>query len=272
MADRAGSEAIGSLEAAVQLLRRTALSTLLCHWIGSAPFALALLLFWSDVTQYRPSSAACAEDALLLAALLPWMNCWRAVFAGRLRGQLSGQAPQRVRFWRMLTMQSFLGALKLVGMPLAMLCIFPAAATAAFFRYSLALAGREGDGDALQVISRAAKLARMEQRRTWLTMALIAVLGIAAFCNVALALMLLPQLVRMLTGYESSFSRSGVHFMQNPLFPATALVVTWLAFDPFVQAVYCVLCFRAESKETGEDLLAALARVRRTGAMAEAVR
>ena len=37
---------------------------------------------------------------------------------------------------------------------------------------------------------------------------------------------------------------------------------TWLVFDPFVQAVYCLRCFRAESVETGEDLRTGLRRIR----------
>src|ERR1700721_2569706 len=96
-----GAAAMSALEDAGHLLRRTPLSTLLCHWIGSAPFTLAVLLFWNDITQYRPSNAACVADSLALAALLAWMNCWRAAFAGRLRAQLGGAPAAGARGWKM---------------------------------------------------------------------------------------------------------------------------------------------------------------------------
>src|SRR6266536_513347 len=72
----------------------------------------------------------------------------------------------------------------------------------------------------------------------------------------------------MLTGYESSFTRSGVYYILNPLFAMLVLVVTWMAFDPFVQAVYTLRCFHLESLATGEDLRAGLRRIRGAGARA----
>src|ERR1700685_4682091 len=97
--NQAGSDLLSALEDAVHLLRRTPLSTLLCHWIGSAPFTLGVLLFWNDITQYRPSNAACVADSLALAVLLAWVNCWRAAFAGRLRAQLGGASAGPGRVW-----------------------------------------------------------------------------------------------------------------------------------------------------------------------------
>ena len=42
----------------------------------------------------------------------------------------------------------------------------------------------------------------------------------------------------------------------------------WIGFDPFTQAVYCVRGFRLESRETGEDLRAALRPISHAGATA----
>ena len=59
-------------------------------------------------------------------------------------------------------------------------------------------------------------------------------------------------------------------FVQNPLFAILVFAVSWIAFDPFVQAVYCVRAFRGESLETGEDLRAGL-RALRAGVPAAAL-
>jgi len=98
--------------------------------------------------------------------------------------------------------------------------------------------------------------------QTWKLLPLLLLLLVAVFVNLVMTVAALPQLVRIFTGYESTFSRSGIYFVENPLFFVFVLVLSWLAFDPFVQAVYCVRCFHAESRETGEDIRAGLRLVR----------
>src|ERR1035438_7426601 len=89
---RVAPGAIPLLEEAVHLLRRAPLATLVCHLLGTAPFALGLLLFWNDANNPHTAGATVARESVVLALLLVWMNCWRAVFAGRLRRQLSASA------------------------------------------------------------------------------------------------------------------------------------------------------------------------------------
>jgi hypothetical protein len=248
---------MNALEDAVHLLRSAPLSTLLCHWTGTAPFALAVMLFWNDITQYRPSNAACVADSLALAALLAWMNCWRASFASKLRAQLGDAPAAGMNTWRMAAYQSLLGASKLIVLPISVLIVFPWASTVAFYRYTAVLSCR-ADLSFRQVIARASKLAAIDRRQNWATLPAVAFLQVLVTLNVAMALAMLPQLVRMLTGYESTFSRAGLSFVNNPLFIMAALVVGWMAIDPFIQAVYCVMYFRRESLESGEDLRAGL--------------
>jgi len=267
-----GSAALDALEDAVHLLRRTPLSTLLCHWVGSAPFTLGVLLFWNDITQYRPSNAACVADSLALAALLAWMNCWRAAFAGRLRARLGAQldvaSADRIGVWRMAGCQSLLGASKPIVLLLSLLMVFPLAQTVAFYRYASVLACR-ADLSFRQVIARASKLAGIGKAQSWVVLAAIAFLQLIVTLNVATDIAILPQLVRVLTGYESVFSRGGLSYVENPLFAMTAVAVGWMAVDPYIQAVYCVMYFRRESLQSGEDLRAAL-RGLRLAAMAAA--
>ncbi len=60
--------------------------------------------------------------------------------------------------------------------------------------------------------------------------------------------------MQILTGYESTFSRSGVYFLANPMFMMLVLCSTWILFDPFAQTVYCLRCYQAEARETREDV------------------
>src|SRR5690242_18453569 len=116
------------MEDAARLLRRTSPGVVALHWVGTAPFALGVLRYWSDITNPRTPDAKCAIEALGLALLLVWMNCWRAVYAGRLRRQLAGLAETPWtgrRVWRLVAGQSLFGAMKLIVMPVAWLVMFP---------------------------------------------------------------------------------------------------------------------------------------------------
>lgn len=255
---------VALLEDATHLLRRAPLETLLCHWIGSVPFAVMLLVLWTQVTHPPMNDAACAAESLLAALLLIWMNCWRSVFAGRLHRQLSGAAESRwdkARVWRLLANQAVMAATKPLVLPLSLAAIFPFAGTVAFYRNASVLADSSGL-DPLASIAKARRLSRGDQFQGWILQALFILLGLITFLNVAVTFIVLPQLIRMLTGQESAFTRSGPNFFLNRLFLLFIVLATWLLFDPFVQAVYCLRCFRAESLETGEDLRAGLRRVR----------
>ena len=263
---RAGAlpRTIPLLEDALHLLRQAPLGTLLWHWVGSVPFVFVLLLFWSHMFRPRADESAAVAESLVLALLLIWMSCCRAVFAGRLRRQLSGvkDSPWTGRrVFGLLAGQSLLGATKLVVVPVACLLTFPFAETVAFYRYAAVCADRE-DLDPFQLIGQARRLTGVGKRQGWAILPVLFFLQILVALNLTLALALLPQLARILTGYETAFSRSGWFFILNPLFWLLSLAVSWIAFDPFVQAVYTVRCFHSESVTTGEDLRAGIRRIR----------
>jgi hypothetical protein len=255
---------LGALDEAVRLLRGASAATLVCHAIGSVPFALSLLFAWSAVTDTHTHPMAWARQALAPTFLLVWMNCWRAVYAGRLRLELSGAADSPWTFGRvarLVASQAYFGASKLVVMPLAALVIFPWAEAVAIYRY-LPILSTRADLDPRQMIARARHVAGLERRLGWAILPILLFLQLAVALNLAIVLALLPQIVRILTGYESTFSRGGIYFALNPLFPLLVLALSWIVFDPFIQAVYAVRFFQAESIETGEDLRCGLRRLR----------
>ncbi len=251
------------MEDAVQLLRRTPLATWVYHWLGGVPFALGVLRFSNDVLNPRLPDTVCAAEAFALALLLLWMNCWRAVFAGRLRDQLSdGGGPRWTgrRVANLVAVQAFLGPARLVVVPLAGLIVFPLASAVDFFRTAAVLNARY-DLTPKEVMGRARHLAGLHPGESWGLLSVLTVLYVLVAINLGLVLAVLPQLGRMLTGYETAFSRSGRYYVESPLFLLLVLTASWLVFDPVVQAAYSVRCFRGESVETGEDLRVALRRV-----------
>jgi hypothetical protein len=254
------SDALSLLEEAVHLLRAAGFVSLVRHWSGSVPLAVAFLVCWDSVAGGGATDVQCAAGSLVLALLLVWMHCRRAAFAGRLMRQLSGAPPAPwtfARVWRCPALQAALAATKPLALPIGLLVLFPFARIVAFYRSAAALGDRP-DMDPRQIVPYARRVANLDFGETWKLVPLLLLLLLAVFANITLTLAALPQLVRILTGYESAFSRSGQYFFQNPLFFVVVLLLTWLAFDPFVQAVYCVRCFHGESRETGEDIRAGL--------------
>ncbi len=255
--------AVEMVEDAVHLLRQAPLETWVCYWAGSVPFALAALRFWNDATNPRMADSACALESLGLALLLVWMNCWRAVFAGKLRAHLGGAGgpPWTARrLWNLVAGQAFFGATRLAVAPLAGLIVFPLAGTVAFYRTTAVLGGHE-DLAPLEVMAKARRLASARAPQSWALLPILAFLYLLVAINLGIVLAVLPQLVRMLTGYESAFSRSGIYYIVNPLFVLLLVLLSWIAIDPLVQAVYCVRAFRAESMATGEDLRVGIRRI-----------
>ena len=255
-----GSGTLPLLEDAVHLLRRTPITTLVCHFLGTAPFALALLLYWNDINNIHTPDFTVAREAMVLSLLLVWMNCWRAVFAGRLRRQLSAlpDGPWNWRrVWNLFACQAFLGATKLIVLPFALVSIFGFAWAVAFYRGATALADRD-DLDPVQVMKLAWRLASLDRRQSWLILPIIGALHLLVTLNLAMAFGMLPQLIRTLTGYESQFSRSGPFFIFTPIFLWSTLAISWMLFDPFTQAVYCLRSFQGESITTGADIRAGL--------------
>jgi Domain of unknown function (DUF4129) len=254
---------IDVLESAVRVLRQAGVSTLVLHWAGSVPFALATLVFWKQVTNPHISDAACALDALALTAMLVWMNCWRAVFAGSVRRQLNGDLERprtRGELFRLIMVQSLACGTKLIVLPLTALIVFPLPVVIAFYRNVAALADRQ-EMDTRATFARARQLARVQPETSWLTIPLLLFLGLVVCLNMVVVIGAAPQLIRILTGYESTFSRSGAYFVTNPMFMMLVLSSTWILFDPFVQTVYCLRCYQAEARETGEDVRAGIRRL-----------
>jgi hypothetical protein len=264
--------ALQLLEDAVHLLRAAPFGTLAWHWVGSLPMAIGGVYFWNEITHPNAAGPRLVADALLLAALLAWLNLCRAVYASRLRDQLAGaqvEAAGARALWRMSAAQAFLGATKLLALPLALMSGILLGPVVAFYRNAAVLAAREPDTGPL--MAKARRYAHHQAAQNWRALGLMVCLYPLALFNIVLTLAILPQLARLITGYETAYSRLGSRLLEDGLFWTLAFALTWLLLDPFAQAVYCVRCFQAESAETGEDVKAVMRRLRRGAGVAAAL-
>jgi hypothetical protein len=262
-----GRGVVELIEEAVHLLR-TAPVTVLVPWLtGTLPFVLALLFFWSDMSAGAFASDRLAAASLGVSAAFIWMKYWHARFAVKVRAlAATREAPVLTAGMhaRMLAVQSVIHAAGLFILPLAAVSVLPFPWVYAFFQSVTAGAdGRKGLRATLHVAARQAADIPMRNIRLLLLMAAFALF---VFLNWVILGFALPDLVRMLSGYDSRLTLN-MFAILNSTFLAVVCSLTFLCLDPILKTIYVLRCFYNESVRSGEDLLSELRQLK-SGALA----
>jgi len=149
--------------------------------------------------------------------------------------------------------------LSLIGLVVSVLLVFPLAWNYAFHQnlVLLVLPGFEGRNSCVRPLQHAWQQARLWTGQTHLIMLLRGLISLFAFVNFAACLVFFPYLIKLLTGWESAFTRLGVRLVDFKMFIA-ALVLTYLAVLPLARVIYVLRCFYGSSLRTGADLLSEL--------------
>jgi hypothetical protein len=256
---QSGKSALDLVEEAVHLLRAAPAATLATHGWGTIPFVLGLLYFWADMSRSPFAHQHVAGASLGMAALFLWMKFWQAAFAARVRAQAAGLPAPRWgpgRCARVFLGQAIVQPSGLFLLPLALIPVLPFGWVYAFYQSATALAGRE-PGRTSRLAQQAWKQAALWPRQNHVLLALLAGWTLCVFLNWTIICYLVPQLVKMLLGIESAFTRSPAALLNTTFFTAM-LGLTYLCVDPVLKTIYVLRCFYGESLESGEDLKAAL--------------
>lgn len=252
---RDGRATLDLLEEAVHLIRTAPAGVLSAYLVGSIPFVLAFLYFWSDMSRSAFAVERCAPLAGGLALLFVWMKFWHVVFARWLRERISGAPLPRIPFaeWVNLTgAQTFWQATGLLLLPLALIVVFPAGWVVAFYQNLTAL-GAVGTEAARKPLRKALRHTRLWPGQNHAALATLSGIGLVVFVNVMILLLAIPFLMKTLFGVETTFSQSN-WAMANSTFVAAAAAITWLALDPVAKAFYALRCFHGDALTTGDDI------------------
>jgi len=251
--------ALDLIEEAIHLLRTAPGGVVASYFIGTLPFILGLLYFWADMSRSPYARQHVVEAALGVTLLFVWMKFWQTVFARQLRAFAAGETPPPLtarRCYRIAIGQAALQTTGLFLLPLAAIPALPLAWVYAFYQNLTAL----GDSDARAVrelFRRSAKQARLWPQQNHLVLLILSLFAGFVFLNCCVGCGMLPQLVKMLFGVETVFSRGGLAIL-NTTFFATMFTLTWLCVDPIIKAVYVLRCFYGDSVQSGADLRAEL--------------
>jgi hypothetical protein len=256
--------AVEIIDEAVHRLRRFSADLLPVYYLGTLPFVLAFLYFWSDMSRSAYARESCAPAALGLSVLYVWMKYCHAVFSGRIKEGAHPEAYRRGplgRIARRSATQALVHASGLFVLPLSLIAVIPFPWVYAFYQSASAQPGSTAPS-----LTRLCKGSWQEATR-WpgqnhRLILILAFFSFFVFLNISLCLVLLPYLVKALFGFESVFTRSGTSVL-NTTFLATAAGITYLCISPLVKTVYALRCFYGSSITSGNDLAMGLRPYRR---------
>jgi hypothetical protein len=250
------------IDEAAHLLRRTPISVLSYYYIGSVPFVLGFLYFWSDMSRSAFAFQHAAEAALSLSLLFIWMKCWQSIFCIRLSAFMNRRQVQQRSIKdiiQLVVSQTALQASGFIILPLAFLTALPFAWVYAFYQ-NASLYGDYKAGTLREAYKRSLQQAMVAPGQNHFILLILSVFGLFVFLNIWIFMYQVPHLVKMISGTETMFTKTGWIMLLNTTYLAVSCGVTYLLVDPLMKAIYTLRCFYGESLRTGEDLKVELSR------------
>ena len=253
-----GKSGIELLEEAVALLRSAPAAVVVSYFIGSLPFYLGLLYFWTDMSRSSFGEEYLPQAAFGMCLLYLWMKCWQSVFAARLKAHLGGEAPPqfgRARITRLILAQAAWQPFSLFAIPASLLMFLPYGWVEAYY-HNLSLTG-DGTNSIKDSSRHAWKMASLWPGQNHVMLSIAWILWCLVFVNVGTVFLFLPELLRMLLGMDNVITMSGLAIL-NTTFFAIIACMTQLCMNPLLKAAYVIRCFYGESLQSGADLKAEL--------------
>jgi len=247
------------VEEAFHLLRQAPAAGLVSYYLGSLPFLLGLLYFWSDMARSAFAEERLVPGTLALSLLFIWMKAWQSVFAGQLLAHLCGEPPPRWTLpWlgQAALFQAIVQPLGLFLLPVSFLLMLPFGWVYAFYSSATVFSGGHPP-DVRTLFLRSWRQAALWPMQNHYLLFLLALFGLFVFLNLYSAVFGVPLLLDQLLGIETVFTRSPWAALNSTVTAAVA-GLSYLCLDPMVKAVYVLRCFYGESLRTGQDLKAEL--------------
>ena len=194
------------VEEAFQLLRIAPASCLAGYYLGTLPFVLVFLFFWSDMARSAFAHERLMAGVLGLSALFIWMKTWHGVFARQLLAHLCGEpAPRLTARWllRIAAHQTIVQPLGLFILPISLALLAPLGWSYAFFTNATVFSGGPA-GDLRGVLSMSWQQARLWVMQSHYVLFLFKLFGLFVFLNVMSVVMAVPFLLKVLLGDRKS--------------------------------------------------------------------
>jgi hypothetical protein len=243
------------LEEAVHFLRLAPTTLILSYYVGSLPFILGLLYFWTDMSRYGYAADHLAVGSLGIALLFAWMKFWHAVFGMQIRSKLFGTSQQSwslYRFFSLAASQTLIHSTGLFVLPLAALLMVPFGWCYTFYQNATVQVDSNMHGFR-DMCKKAWRQAQLWPLQNHTLIAIFFLFGLVILFNISIAILVLPYLLKKFTGIETVFTLSGFHVV-NTTFAAAVLAISYFCLDPLIKTAYALRCFYGEALNSGADL------------------
>ncbi len=273
-AEREISHAAGGmrlLEEAFYLLRQIPLRDHALYYIGTAPFVLGLVVFWSDMSRSSTAEQDAAGDAFVLVLLYFWMKVWQALYCRKLLGALGpeGVPPPLTPglFGRGVCAQVLIHATAVPALLLAGFLLVPTAWVLSFYGNASALAFRPEAAPKMlaNTLGAAGRFAHRRIMENHTALLVGAVFVLLVWLNVQVLISLVPMALKWFTGIESPLTQNTTATLGNTTAQAIGYALTFLCVSPVFKALHTLRCFYGLAEHSGADLLSRLRAVQRTG-------
>src|SRR6185437_16020621 len=189
--------------------------------LGAIPFVLGLLFFWADMSRNPYAPGHLADASFAVCVLFLWMKFWQVIFARRIRSQIAVEPPMELNFRRVLKIfitQAILQPSGLFLIPLSSIPLLPLAWVYAFYQNATAL--DVGEDGAKKLFKKSWQQAALWPKQNNYALGILFLFGLYVFLNWTAFCVTLPQLVKMLFGVESVFTKSPYAMLNTTLFAA----------------------------------------------------
>ncbi|MCI0611492.1 hypothetical protein L0244_00740 [bacterium] len=251
---------IDLLEEAFFVLRNITPQLLISYLIGTIPFILGLLYFWTDMSRSPFAAAHIGQSALGMSFLYIWMKSWHSIFANRLLSGLTGEYRQPFsvsRTFRMIAAQLAIQPFSWILVPIFGVTTIALPWVQAFFHsYSITADGNHDD--LRSAIKRAWTLSNLWQAQNHVMVFFLLLFTFSIFQGIAILIIAIPFLLNSLFGIETVFTYAGPAALFNSTFFAIAGSLTYLCVNPLIKTAYVLRAFYGQSLRSGADLLAEL--------------
>lgn len=260
-----GPNALAVMEEALLLLRTAPAAAWLPYSAGTAPFILALIFFWADMSRGARAWERCAAEALALTVLYAWMRAGHARFCSHLRAVRGGIKSESAGVRGMLRAAGTAvhpGAWGFLALLPALLAAIPFGWVYAWHQTLCCTAESSAPPGSETAPARAWRLAKLWPLQNHALLSLLAVASFVVFLNLYIAVAVLPSFLKSFFGLHAAFAEYPLWFLNT----SVAMAVTALSYaimDPLIKACYVLRAYYGESLCNGRDILDALAVQRR---------
>lgn len=146
---RDGMTLLEIAEAALHQVRLAPIDALAPYYIGSLPFALFFLYFWSDMIQGAFAYRHLHESALAVTGAYIWMKCWQTIYCAKLSANMTGTDTGTwtvARVVRIVSTQTIIHSTAIVAVPIALVLTVPFPSVYAYYQNVTVFGAAEDNG------------------------------------------------------------------------------------------------------------------------------